>query len=47
MKLQKKIDCYLDSLDTYHKQYEWIPSRYMIRPTPEIIKFKINKLKID
>jgi hypothetical protein len=44
IKLQKRIHCDLDSLDNYHKMYEWIPSRDMIRPTPEKLDYKRNKL---
>ncbi len=45
MKLQKRIDCDLDSLDYYNSLYEWVPSRFMIRPTPEILDYKIKKLQ--
>ncbi len=45
IKLKKRIECDLNSLDIYNKEYKWIPSRYMIRPTPNIIDNKIMKLK--
>ena len=41
IKLKKRIECDLDSLDNYNKEYKWIPSRHMIRPTPDIIDNKI------
>jgi hypothetical protein len=45
IKLKKRISCDLDSLDNYNKKYPWIPSRFMIRPTPENLEFKIKKIK--
>lgn len=44
-KLQKRIECDLDSLDHYHTIYKWIPNRNMIRPTLQNLDYKINKLK--
>ncbi len=45
-KLRRRIESDLDSLDSYNLYHKWIPSRYMIRPTPKLIQEKFERILI-
>lgn len=43
-KIRSRINSDLDSLDRLNTLYNWIPNRHTIRPSPEQIQIKLEKI---
>lgn len=43
--IKNRINSDLDSLDCLNALYNWIPNRHSIRPTPEQIQIKLEKIQ--